>query len=200
MNPDAISLDRLHDIIVAPPVPWWPPAPGWYWVLGLIVLILLTALIKGLIRWQHNRYRREALAELALQEVALKNPERRSRALLGLAQLLKRTAVTAFRREDVATLTGPKWFDFLDHTARGSNFREALGALLESGIYDPRTGGALDPQKLHSLVEAIRRWIKHHDLRLEPQGAEEAGDDEPADGPAMPALSSVEQPSEKDPC
>lgn len=200
MNSDAISLDRLHDIIVAPPVPWWPPAPGWYWALGLIVVVLLAALVKALIRWQHNRYRREALAELARQEAALENPERRPRALLGLAELLKRTAVTAFRREDVATLTGPKWFEFLDHTARGSNFREALGALLENAIYDPRTGGALDSQKLHSLVEAIRRWIKHHDPRLEPQAAEEAGSDEPANGPSMPALSSVEQPSEKDPC
>lgn len=199
MNPGAISLDRLHDIIVAPPVPWWPPAPGWYWVQGLIVVVLLTALIKGLIRWQHNRYRREALAELARQEAALKSAERRSPALLGLAELLKRTAVTAFRREHVATLTGPKWFEFLDHTARGISFRDALGALLENAVYDPRTGGALGLQKLHSLVEAIRRWIKHHDSRLERQ-AGGAADDEPADGPSMPALSSVEQPSEKDPC
>ena len=200
MNTDAISLDRLRDIIVAPPVPWWPPAPGWYWVLGLIVVILLTALVKGLIRWQHNRYRREALAELARQEAAFKSAELCSPAGLGLAEILKRTAVTAFGRENIATLTGPNWFDFLDRTARGSNFREGLGPMLENAIYDPRTADTLDPQKLHSLVEAIRRWIIHHDPRLEPQSAEETGDDEPAEAPSKPALSSVEQPSEKDPC
>ena len=199
MNTDATSLDRLHDIIVAPPVPWWPPASGWYWVLGLMIVMLLATLITGLMRWQHNRYRREALAELARQEAALENPERRPSALLGLAELLKRTAVTAFPREDVATLTGLKWFAFLDYTARGSRFRDALGATLENAIYDPRTADSLDPQKLHSVVEAIRHWIKFHDTRLEPQ-AGGAPDDEPTSGPPTPARSSVEPRPEKNPC
>ena len=199
MNTDAISLDRLHDIIVAPPVPWWPPASGWYWVLGLMVVMLLAALITGLIRWQHNRYRREALAELARHEMALQNAELRSPALLSLAELLKRTAVTAFPREDVATLTGLKWFEFLDDTARGSRFRDALGATLENAIYDPRTADTLDLRKLHSVVEAIRHWIKFHDTRLEPQ-AGGAPDDEPTSGPPTPARSSVEPRPEKNPC
>ena len=199
MNTDATSLDRLHDIIMPAPVPWWPLAPGWYWVLGLLVVMLLAALITGLIRWQHNRYRREALAELVCQEVALQNADLRSPALLSLAELLKRTAVTAFPREDVATLTGPKWFEFLDYTARGSRFHDALGAMLENAIYDPRTVDTLDPQRLHSVVEAIRHWIKFHDTRLEPQ-AGGAPDDEPTDGPPMLALSSVGQSSEKNPC
>ena len=199
MNTDATSLDRLHDIIVAPPVPWWPPASGWYWVLGLMIVMLLATLITGLMRWQHNRYRREALAELARQEAALENPERRPSALLGLAELLKRTAMTAFPREDVATLTGLKWFEFLDDTARGSRFRDALGATLENALYDPRTADTLDLRKLHSVVEAIRHWIKFHDTRLEPQ-AGGALDDAPADGPPTPVRSSVEPRPEKDPC
>jgi hypothetical protein len=199
MNTDATSLDQLHDIIVAPLVPWWPPASGWYWVLGLMVVMLLATLITGLMRWQHNRYRREALVELARQEAALENPERRPGVLLDCAELLKRTAVTAFPREDVATLTGLKWFEFLDDTARGSRFRDALGATLENAIYDPRTADSLDPRKLHSVVEAIRHWIKFHDTRLEPQ-AGGAPDDESAGGPPMPARSSVEPLSEKNPC
>ena len=199
MNTDATSLDRLHDIIVAPPVPWWPPASGWYWVLGLMIVMLLATLITGLMRWQHNRYRREALAELARHEMALQNTELRSPALLSLAELLKRTAVTAFPREDVATLTGLKWFEFLDDTARGSRFRDTLGATLENAIYDLRTADTLDLRKLHSVVEAIRHWIKFHDTRLEPQ-AGGAPDDEPTSGPPTPARSSVEPRPEKDPC
>ena len=40
LDSDPGSLDRLHDIVSPPPAPWWPPAPGWY-ALGLIVLLLL---------------------------------------------------------------------------------------------------------------------------------------------------------------
>jgi hypothetical protein len=195
MSIDATSLDRLHDIITPAPIPWWPPAPGWYWVLGLVVLALLWVLIKGFVRRQRNRYRREALAELARQEAVLGNPEWRHRALLGLAELLKRTALTAFPRKQVAALTGPKWCAFLDHTARGSHFRDALGVVLENAIYDPRTADTVDPLKLHSLVDSIRRWIKHHDSGLESKAGGAADD-----APLMPARSSVEQPSEKDPC
>lgn len=200
MNTDATSLNRLHDIIVPTPVPWWPPAPGWYWVMALAFIVLVAVLFTGFIRWQRNRYRREALAELARQEAALKNPELRAPALLALSELLKRTALTVFPREQVATLTGPKWFEFLDLTAKGAHFRDALGALLEKAIYDPRTADTLDLQKLHSLVEAIRHWIKHHDPRLEPQTDQDTADDEPVDSPSKPALSRVERPSEEAPC
>ena len=41
MTPDPTSLERLHDIVLPPPVPWWPPAPGWYWVMGLLGALLL---------------------------------------------------------------------------------------------------------------------------------------------------------------
>jgi hypothetical protein len=176
MNTDATSLDRLHDILVPNQVPWWPPAPGWYWVMALVIVILLTVMIKGLIRWQHNRYRREALAEVTRQEMMLKNPDLRNRALLGLSELLKRTAMTAFGREQVATLTGPKWFDFLDHTAKGLSFTDAVGPMLANAIYDPRAASALDEQKIHQLVKTIRHWIKHHDQSVEAKRPEKMED------------------------
>ena len=63
MNPGPTSLDRLHDVIAPPPVPWWPPAPGWYYLFAFVLVLLVVLTIRGIIRWQHNRYRREALAE-----------------------------------------------------------------------------------------------------------------------------------------
>jgi hypothetical protein len=52
VNPEATSLDRLHDIVQAPEVPWWPPAPGWFWLgAGLIILLVLIG-VYALLRWQ----------------------------------------------------------------------------------------------------------------------------------------------------
>ena len=62
---DAGSLQNLNDIVVPGPVDWWPPAPGWY-VLGAIALIVFVVLaVRQWRRWQGNRYRRQAMLELS---------------------------------------------------------------------------------------------------------------------------------------
>ena len=61
MKPD---LSQLRDIHLPPPVSWWPLAPGWWLLLG--TLLLLTAIAFWL--WRRRRrsnWRREALRELA---------------------------------------------------------------------------------------------------------------------------------------
>ena len=87
---------------------------------------MLVLVLRSLLHWQHNRYRREALAELARHESALVDPARRADALSAMAELLKRAALTAFPRGQVATLTGPAWFAFLDRTGRTAAFSAGL--------------------------------------------------------------------------
>jgi hypothetical protein len=38
---DAGSRQKLNDIVVPAPVPWWPPAPGWYVLLGISLAALV---------------------------------------------------------------------------------------------------------------------------------------------------------------
>ena len=162
MNPDPASLDRLHDIVAPPPVPWWPPAPGWYGVLGLVVILLLVLVLRSFMHWQRNRYRREALAELSRQELQLVDPLRRSAALAALAELLKRTAITAFSRTRVAALTGPEWYAFLDHSGHTTAFSQGAGAQLASVVYYSGGGANLKESAAQTLAQHIRHWIKHH--------------------------------------
>lgn len=162
MNPDPTSLDRLHDLVQPPAVPWWPPAPGWYWVIALLALTTLVLLVKALLHWQHNRYRREAL-HLARQETQrLHDPATRAAALVSLAELLKRTAVTAYPRVQTAALTGPDWLAFLDRTSPTPGSLPGELATLESVAYDPRTAASLEiPQALH-LASVVQDWLAHH--------------------------------------
>ncbi|MEJ1972502.1 MAG: DUF4381 domain-containing protein [Lacunisphaera sp.] len=162
MNPDPASLDRLHDIVAPPSVPWWPPAPGWYYVIVLLLVLVLVLAICGLIHRQRNRYRREALAEFARQEKRLGDPAQRVAALAVLAELLKRAAVTAFPREQVAALTGPVWFSFLDQTGRCTFFSRGEGARLEAAVYDPAGAMQLDEAAARVLAQRVRHWLRHH--------------------------------------
>jgi len=192
MNTNSTSLDRLHDIVVPVPAPWWPPAPGWYWVLGFVFILILILAVRGFIRGQHNRYRREALAEFARLEPGLNVIGQRGAALLALSELLKRTALTAFSREAVATLTGARWFDFLDRTATGANFSGGLGMMLENSVYDARTADTLDDRKLQELTAAIRHWIRYHKTEIKQKDAK-AAKDSSGESPSLPSLPSAER-------
>lgn len=164
MSADRTSLEYLHDIVVPAPTPWWPPAPGWYWVMGLLALLTAVLLWRAIVYWQRNRYRREALAELARIETAAQTagPGENSTntALPALAELLKRTALTAYPRAQVAALTGPAWFAFLDATG-GTRFSAGAGAALAQANYQT---GEREDSAVHTADIAceVRRWIKQH--------------------------------------
>lgn len=164
MNSDPTSLDRLHDIVAPPPVPWWPPAPGWYAVATIILVLSLILILRSFIHWQRNRYRREALAEFARQEEFLHDPFRRATALATLAELLKRVALTAFPRDQVAALTGRAWFDFLDRTGSTTMFASDFGPILARATYDPLAATALDEREIRETAALVRHWIVYHEV------------------------------------
>jgi hypothetical protein len=125
---------------------------------------------RALVRWQRNRYRREALAALARIEAAIETGTAggiaRNETLPALAELLKRTALTACPREQVAALTGPAWFAFLDQTG-GTAFSDGLGAALAQGTYLTGESDLTDAsddaaERAAEIAREIRRWIKQH--------------------------------------
>ncbi len=160
MTADPASLGRLHDIVVPPPVSWWPPAPGWLLLFCFAALAILMLILRGVIHWQQNRYRREALAELARLEASAGNAGSPAGAVAGMSKLLKRTAITAYGREQVASLTGTEWFAFLDRTG-GTQFSSGLGAALEEAIYRPGAENQVRTRMADAAGE-VRQWIRAH--------------------------------------
>ncbi|KAA9133532.1 DUF4381 domain-containing protein [Marinihelvus fidelis] len=158
------SLDRLHDLVVPPPAPFWPPAPGWQVVFALVTIGVLVLALKWFIRWQQNHYRREALAELARIERAQSGSDHVPATALALSDLLKRTALTAYHRPDVAALTGPEWFRFLDEAA-GTQFSQGLGEQFDALLYSTAAGrDTANPTAAvpAELFAQARAWIRDH--------------------------------------
>jgi hypothetical protein len=149
MKSDPASLEHLHDIVLPPPVSLWPPAPGWYVVL---VLLLLAAAWMGWRWWQHwqaNGYRRAALRHLATLQDAP-----------AIAELLRRTALAIAPRHVIAENIGTAWVDWLAAQCPVVMPPE-VRRLLTAGIYE----GRIAEDDISLLRAYAVRWITRHRKR-----------------------------------
>ncbi len=157
------GLQNLHEILLPAPVNWMPQTIGWYAVIGLILLAVACWFYGRLRRFRKNRYRRLALEELAVIKQELQQPENRAKALAEIPVLLKRTALSAFPRSEVASLSGERWLAFLDKTIGGKDFTEGEGRLLTELAYAPEPRIAeFSDERIGNLLKLARRWIKMH--------------------------------------
>lgn len=164
MNPTQTDpLAQLRDIHAPAAVEAWPPAIGW-WILAALAVLAVVGLIAWLyVRWQRNRYRREALAQLELYFTDFETDGDLHAYLDRSSKLLKLTALTRYPRTSVAPLTGEAWVRFLDRSADTNEFSMGAGQVLISASYEP------DPKvDVHDLHELAAYWIKQHgDLPVE---------------------------------
>jgi len=159
---DPASLQNLNDIVLPPSVSWWPLASGWYLLLALLLAALAWFVYRSIRRWIDNRYRRAALYELQLLTQAIQNPEKRNASLRQLPVLLKRTALSVYPREQIASLSGDDWYDFLNSQLDSPAFTEPDRRLLESISYSTSDLSIVDSRAENALMEAIKHWLNHH--------------------------------------
>lgn len=153
-KPNPITLVDLIDKLVLPsepaPISMMPQTGGWI-ALGVV---LIAAVCAGLLFWLRKRgenaYRRAALR--ALQSVD-NDPA-------AVAAILRRTALEAFPRSEVAGLSGSAWLTFLDETSGGSSFRQGAGQILALAPYQR---SQYDTSDLRGIAE---KWIRHHNKRV----------------------------------
>jgi len=156
------ALRSLRDIALPQPVSWMPQTWGWALLAGLLVVAILVALFAWIRRYRRNAYRREALRLLDDIVVDIRNPSRRERGIHALTELLKRTALAAWPRSDVAALSGAAWARFLDERDH-SRAATALARLLDDFEYHDRSVVAGLPSNVaDDLVLRSRRWIARH--------------------------------------
>jgi len=154
---DAGSLQNLNDIVVPGAVPWWPPAPGWYVLAAALAVFLFLLLFRWWQGRRRNRYRRQALLELA----AIRQSSSVD-ALRNLPALVKRAALAAWTREQVAALSGEAWHRFLDESAGTDRFRAGAGATLDRLAYGTARADAPAPSEQQEVLDAAEFWLRNH--------------------------------------
>jgi hypothetical protein len=144
----------LRDIHLPSEIGWWPVAPGWWLLLGLLALLPVVAWCLLVYR---RRRRLRRLALLRLSELS-SLPE--GQLVRSLSRLLRQAAISHFPRHETAGLCGEEWLAFLDRSFVDKPFSTGIGRSLIDAPYQPIV--AIDSTV---LIKLCRRWLK----KLPPQ-------------------------------
>jgi len=156
----ATSGDRmwgLRELPLPDPVPWTPETYGWVGVAMCAFGLACWIAFKRYRHWKSQAYRREALAELDAM-----NHDRAH--LASLPHLLRRTALSAFPRAEVASLQGPEWIHWLN--SAGAAFTTQDAAPLDRLAYQPQLAEELDDPSVDRLLSASRSFVRTHRARV----------------------------------
>ncbi|WP_299593865.1 DUF4381 domain-containing protein [uncultured Microbulbifer sp.] len=168
-------LEQLKDIHEPAQIGWWPLAPGWWILAGVIIILLFAAswlLLRAHKKRLRNRYRAEGVR--LLNALDLDAP----RVVEEINILLKRVAVVTFGRDTCAPLTGQRWIQFLESTVEAPMPDAARRALLEN-LYSASHGTEAD---LRALREFAVSWTRKHQC---------------AQAAAIPSIPAPQTPTEK---
>ncbi|MEX2125416.1 MAG: DUF4381 domain-containing protein [Woeseia sp.] len=160
MDPEQIPLRDLH---LPDATGWWPLAPGWWLLLGLVALGILLLLRKAWLKWRQDAPRRFALKELARVQAAYYAERDPVTLGLRLSQLLRRTMLAYSPRKQVAGLTGREWLEWLDRGLDEKLFSEGPGRSLQDLPYRRADAGADSAPRdvdAEGLIDAVRRRLR----------------------------------------
>lgn len=138
-------IDGLIEPVEPPPIPLIPQTWGWVALAVLIVLLIAWLVWRWAARRRANAYRRAALTALGQAGTAT-----------DIAVILRRAALAAYPRVEVASLAGRDWVAYLDRTGRGG-FPAAAGEELRLAPY--RDEAAAPSAELR---DAAAMWLRTH--------------------------------------
>ncbi|MEE9343674.1 MAG: DUF4381 domain-containing protein [Gammaproteobacteria bacterium] len=151
-NQTAVQLRDIH----LPPVPaFWPPAPGW-WIITALAIVMAFWLWHKLRR--HQALKKQCHEILSLLDAIDEQKSGLSAYVSNLSIFMRRLALMRYPQQQVASLTGEDWLAFLDKTGGKGQFSNGPGAILANGPYQA------DIAKIdtHALKKLVRRWATHN--------------------------------------
>lgn len=141
-------VDLLNMLEPAPepsPISMTPQTWGWAALAILLLIVLFTAVSVVRKHRRANAYRRAALAELSVPDIPAAK----------IAEVLRRTALAAYPRYQVAGLYGGDWIKFLNQSSDIKTFNQELSHALTKAPYKATHSN-------EDLRQMARHWVKSH--------------------------------------
>jgi len=145
---------NFHDIITPQPISMVPKTDGYILLLILLFSFGFPLALYLRKRYLRNLYRKQAIKELSDIDWIPKPQEQ----LQKLLDLLKRVALTAYPRVDVARLSGEEWWQFLYEKSR-LEADDPMQCYCENLYLDT---SAIDADQNRRVARYVKRWIKKH--------------------------------------
>ncbi len=158
--PDQENLLQLHDIHLPAAASWWPPAPGW-WILTAISLLLLTWIVYRLGKWMKAAlWRKKLLSEFNQYHARIDAMDDTTLAT-EISRHLRQLALTLYPASEVASLTGTDWLEFLESHSKQKGFFEIPGRYLVEAPYKAAANQLSIAQK-KQLLKLARQWAVYN--------------------------------------
>jgi len=160
LSPEIASqLEGLKDIYLPPAVSWWPLAYGWWIVIALIPLLIITIV---LIR----RHRQQSLKLAALRELkqlkgrfsADAQQEENSLQLATELSVLLHRLVLGLEDQNNQSISGDNWIRYLSNGKDGMD--QKVAQLLAIAPY--RHSLPADAPAAQTITDAVELWIRKH--------------------------------------
>ncbi|ASJ75677.1 DUF4381 domain-containing protein [Granulosicoccus antarcticus] len=161
------QLAALHDIHLPDPVAMWPPAPGW-WILMLLAIVLIAS--AALLRhYRRHSIKLAALRELSILEQSLDDENNVQSLATSVGVLIRRVVLNLPDGKRYANVHGQQWSDYLATVPKG--MPASVATLLAAAPYaQPNTmqasGAAgqniIEPVPSSAIIAEARTWIRRH--------------------------------------
>lgn len=151
---DEQALAQLKDIHLPGAIGWWPLAPGWYLLATLLTLLLCLIIYLAYKRYKNSLAKKQALQLLARYHEQYNKEGNSQLTSARISELLKRVALVYYPRQQVASMHGEQWLEFLNQSSKNIDFNQVRAMLLESPF---KSGERRD---LTPLIGCAQLWIK----------------------------------------
>lgn len=142
----------LRNIHATESVPWWPLAPGWWFVIAALVVGLIA-----LRHWQNVRAMRRARV-IAFFDAEVSKGESVPAQVAQVSQLLRRAARQHVPAAD--TLQGEAWLELLNRGMKDKPFRGEVADLLLEGGFRKQANAMTLEQLLLVAQRRFALWVR----------------------------------------
>lgn len=147
-------LAQLKDIHLPSPISWWPLAPGWYIVIAFALILTLALAYRMYKRHGYALAKKQALRLLNTYQEQYEKKPNAPVTSAQISELLRRVALVYYPREEVASLHGEAWLNFLNQTGKDIDFSSVRTMLLDAPF---RADNNIN---LEPLFMKAQQWIK----------------------------------------